>query len=82
MDRALEKLLAGTRFTTNKIPREFLMRRVGLGYKATHWRLSRDVIGPCLKAKRQREKAARALQQESESDDIGRSGSVRRKCKS
>ncbi|AHL30127.1 uncharacterized protein Eint_070915 [Encephalitozoon intestinalis ATCC 50506] len=80
MDGVLEKLLLDTRFTTNKIPKEFLLRRVGLGYSIRSKRLDRDIIKPCLKAKKNKEKALSI--QEEESEDAGRSESVKKKARS
>lgn len=82
MDEILQELLLDTRFTTNKIPKEFLVRRVGLGYSMRSKRLERDIIKPCLKMGRRKEETY--LHQEEE-EDVGRSESVkkrtvRRKC--
>lgn len=51
MDLFLEKLFSFTRFTTNKVSKNFLPRRMGLGYKMKHQKLDREVIKPCLKSK-------------------------------
>ncbi|WEL39041.1 hypothetical protein PFJ87_07g01190 [Encephalitozoon hellem] len=76
MDRILQKLLFDTRFTTNKIEKEFLVRRMGLGYSMRPKKLERDIIRPCLKAARKREEANVA---EEEEEDVGRSGSVKKR---
>ncbi|CCI73954.1 ECU07_0965 [Encephalitozoon cuniculi GB-M1] len=76
MDNIFERLLLDTRFTTNKIPKRFLLRRVGLGYAVRHQRISRDDIRPCLKTRRAIERTD-CFQEDEE--DAGRSELVRKR---
>jgi hypothetical protein len=58
MERLLLGLLLPTRFTTNRVSKTFLPGRAGLGYKLTYARINKDVLRPCLRAKRKTEKTS------------------------
>lgn len=74
MDQFFGRLLSCTRFSTNRVSKSFLPRRIGLGYASTHERLNRDVIRPCLKARRKTVHPEPA----SESEETGKSAFVKK----
>lgn len=61
MDGLLKLLQLNTRFVTNKIPKEFLQRRVGLGYAMKYQKLDRSVIQTCIRSKRKNEELAHSM---------------------
>lgn len=80
MDLFFSKLLSSTRFTTNGIAKDFLPRRVGLGYRAVHVRLSREVIRPCVRMRNRRRSGETSVDVQDECDeDCGKSAMVKRR---
>lgn len=80
MDLLFEKMCLSTRFTTNKVVKDFLPRRIGLGYRIAHLRLNRDIVKPCVRAKMKKSEDTKT---ESISDEeMGRSAMVKKLCRS
>lgn len=83
MDHLLKNLLQFSRFTTNTLPKEFLPRRVGLGYQHTETKINREIIRKCLKTKRKeqklRDKGNTVVDAEDSDDDLGKSKMIKTK---
>ncbi|KHN69358.1 hypothetical protein CWI42_080940 [Ordospora colligata] len=90
MESLLRLLQLNTRFATNDISKEFLQRRVGLGYAMKYQKLDRSVIQTFIKSKRKNEELARYTSLSSSSmhnvnanydndDECGRSGIVKKR---
>jgi hypothetical protein len=79
MEEFLFSLFSSTRFTTNSVSKAFLPRRAGLGYRLVYDKINRDMIRPCLRARRKKVMAEEDPRASCE-EPAGKSCMVKRKC--